>query len=227
MTVDSRQSTELLVFLKAPREGQVKTRLAAAVGEAAAAGLYRALAEQVLRATAPEGHYQRVVCFDPPDARAEIGAWLGAETLAPQAEGDLGARLAAAFSGAFARGASRVAVIGTDAPALSQGRVVQALRGLDDHDVVLGPARDGGYYLLALDRPRPELFQAVPWSTAGVLEVTLARAATLGLSVMLLAAEADVDTLDDVRAEWEALRPLLRGSGLEEVFARAVYHQRA
>jgi rSAM/selenodomain-associated transferase 1 len=221
LTVDNRQGAELLVFLKAPRPGRVKTRLAAAVGEAAAAGLYRALAEQVLRATASEGEYERWICFDPPDAGEEIRAWLGEERLLPQSSGDLGARMAHAFAGAFTRGAARVAVIGSDAPAVSRARVREALDGLGGQDVVLGPARDGGYYLIALDRPRPELFQAVPWSTAAVLAATRERAAALGLRLGLLPLEGDVDTLEDLRREWPRLEPRL-GAALVEALRPAV-----
>jgi hypothetical protein len=213
----------LLVFVKAARAGKVKTRLAAAVGDAAAAALYRAMAEQVMEATRPAGGYQRLVCFDPPDAREEVRAWLGDdEALLPQGDGDLGARMAAAFAEAFRRGAARVAIIGTDAPAVSRARVEEALRGLDDHEVVLGPARDGGYYLLALDRPRPALFEGIPWSTAAVLAATTERAEAHGLRVRLLPPEGDVDTLEDVRREWDTLLPLLRRARLEDVFARAI-----
>lgn len=205
----------LLVFIKAPRAGTVKTRLAAAIGDAAAAALYRALAEHVVRATEPAGEYERVFFFDPPDAGPELQAWLRTgEPLRPQAEGDLGARLAAAFAEAFGRGARRAVVIGTDAPALSRAVVTEALAGLANHDVVLGPARDGGYYLLALDGPRPELFRSVPWSTPAVLPTTLERTAALGLRVRQLETLGDVDTLDDLRREWERLGPILAGAGL-------------
>jgi hypothetical protein len=213
----------LLVFVKAARAGTVKTRLAAAVGDAAAAALYRAMAEQVMEATGPAGGYQRLVCFDPPDAGEEIRAWLGDdEALLPQGDGDLGARMAGAFAEAFRRGASRVAIIGTDAPAVSRARVEEALRGQDDQEVVLGPARDGGYYLLALDRPRPALFEGIPWSTAAVLAATTERAEAHGLHIRLLPPEGDVDTLEDVRREWDSLLPLLRRAGLEGTFARAI-----
>jgi uncharacterized protein len=205
----------LVVFLKAPRPGAVKTRLAVAVGAEAAVGLYRVLAEQVMRATEPQGAYRRLVFFDPPHAVDEVRAWLGDEALIPQEEGDLGRRMAGAFAEAFRRGASRAAIIGTDAPAVSRALVVEALEGLDGHDVVVGPARDGGYYLLALSRPQPALFEGIPWSTPSVLQATLARASALGLRVRQLEAAADVDTLEDVHREWDRLRPLLTGALVE------------
>ena len=190
----------------------MKTRLATAVGAEVAAGLYRALAEQVMRATAPPGAYRRLVFFDPPQAADEIRAWLGDEELIPQEGGDLGRRMAAAFAEAFRQGASRVAIVGTDAPAVSRPLVAEALDGLDGHDVVVGPAHDGGYYLLALQRPQPALFEGIPWSTPAVLEETLARASERGLRVRQLAPAADVDTLEDVHREWDRLQPLLDGA---------------
>jgi rSAM/selenodomain-associated transferase 1 len=202
----------LIVFVKAPRPGEVKTRLARALGDARAAELYRLLAEEEIRRTRPAaGEYERLFFFTPADARAALERWLGGETLLPQAGPDLGARMANAFEVAFGRGAPRVAIVGTDVPWVSRASVREALAGLEDHDVVVGPARDGGYYLLALDRPRPRLFEGIPWSTPAVFSATAERAAHLGLRLGRLEPLPDIDTLADVRREWDALRPLLEG----------------
>jgi rSAM/selenodomain-associated transferase 1 len=187
----------------------VKTRLAAAIGADAAADLYRALAEHVLEATTPAGEYERLVFFDPPEALEEMRAWLPGVRLLAQHGEDLGARMADAFARAFARGASRVAIVGTDAPALSRGTVTEALAALGGADAVLGPSEDGGYYLLALREPRPELFAGIAWSTPAVAAETRARAAALGLTMHELPARRDVDTVLDLRAEWPSLRALL------------------
>jgi rSAM/selenodomain-associated transferase 1 len=202
----------LVVFVKHPVPGAVKTRLAGAVGPAAAAELYRALAEHVLASTTPgPGEYERLVFFDPPQAREKMRAWLPGVRLMAQSEGDLGARLGDAMARAFARGASRVAVVGTDAPGLARDAVVAALDALDAADVAIGPSEDGGYYLLALRQPRAELFAGIGWSTPSVAADTRARAAAAGLLVHELAVLRDVDTIDDVRLEWPALRGLLAG----------------
>lgn len=202
----------LLVFLKRPRAGEVKTRLAAALGAEPAAELYRILAEEEVRRTAPAaGEYQRLFFHAPPEARAEMEAWFPDETWIAQRGADLGARMAAAFDEAFRRGARRAAIIGSDVPWVERADVLRALDALADHDVAIGPAHDGGYYLLALDRPRPELFQGVAWSTPHVLAATLERARALGLRVRLLEALVDIDTLDDVRAAWPRLEALVRG----------------
>jgi len=127
-----------------------------------------------------------------------------------------------AFASAFAAGARRVAIVGTDVPSCGREHVAEAFRSLDAHDVVLGPTNDGGYYLIALDRPRPALFQSIPWSTASVLPATVERAGVLGLGVRMLDPLRDIDTLDDVRAEWPGLRPLLAGTRLEQELANAI-----
>jgi len=191
----------LVVFVKHPAPGAVKTRLAAAIGPEAAARLYRALAEHVLEATTPlAGEYERLVFFDPPEALAEIRAWLPGVRLLAQSSGDLGARMSDAFARAFARGAERVALVGTDAPGVSRESVKEALDALGAADVVIGPAEDGGYYLIGLRAPRPGLFAGIAWSTPSVREETLARAAAAGLSVRELLPLRDVDTLEDLCA---------------------------
>jgi hypothetical protein len=210
----------LAVFVKEPRPGTVKSRLAAAIGPEAAAGVYRAIAEDVVRRTTPQrDEYDRVVVFDPPAAGAAIGEWLGvtAGALLPQSTGDIGARMERALDELFQRGARRVALIGTDVPALEREDVRGALESLDEHDVALGPATDGGYYLIALKRPEPELFRGIRWSSPDVLTGTLERAATRGLSVRVLRTIGDVDTIEDLAAAWERVRPLLDEEMRQEI----------
>lgn len=200
----------LMVFLKHPRPGAVKTRLVPALGAQTAAELYRVLAEEVLRATIPrDGEYETLVFFDPPGEAEAMRAWLPGLRLRPQSPGDLGARMSAAFARAFDRGARRVAIIGTDAAGVTREVVAGALFGLAEAEVVVGPAADGGYYLLALREPHPELFDGIAWSTPTVLEETLRRAAASGLEVRQRPPLRDVDTLEDLRAEWPRVGPLL------------------
>lgn len=201
----------LVLFLKEPRPGAVKTRLAAALGAEAAAALYRLLAEEAVRATTPRaGEYSRVLCFTPRAAREAVAEWFPGEVLAAQDGADLGERMAGALAEAFRRGARRAAVVGTDVPGVSKETVRAAFAALDGHDLVIGPAHDGGYYLLALDRPRPALFQGIAWSTPAVFTATMDRAAVLGLSVRVLETLTDLDTPDDLRCLWPRLQGLLR-----------------
>ncbi len=200
----------LLVFLKAARPGVVKTRLIPALGKAAAAELYRVLAEAEVRRTAPRGEdYERRFCFTPPGARAEMEAWFPGEVFVPQEGADLGDRMAGALDEAFLGGARRVAIIGSDVPAVSRETVREAFRSLEGHDLVLGPAHDGGYYLLALSHPRPALFRGIAWGTSSVLAATVKRARGRRLAVRLLEPLTDIDTLEDLRTEWPRLAPLL------------------
>jgi hypothetical protein len=214
----------LLVFLKEPRPGTAKTRLLPALDPATAAHLYRLLAEEEVRRTAPlGGEYARLFCFTPAEARDAIASWFPGEELWPQPEGDLGARMAAAFDEGFRRGAPRVAIVGTDVPWVSRDTVLEAFRVLADHDVGAGPARDGGYYLLSLRAPRPELFLGIAWSTPSVLADTRRRAEALGLRVASLPTLADLDTLADLEREWEHLEPLLaRDPPLARAIGRAL-----
>ncbi len=200
----------LLVFVKHPQPGAAKTRLIPALGPENAAALYRVLAEEEIAGTRPlEQEYRRLFFFAPEEAGEEVESWLPGERLLPQLGPDLGARMVAAFAAAFAGGASRAAIVGTDVPGVDRARVLEAFAALDSHDVVLGPAHDGGYYLMALRRHSPALFEGIPWSTPGVLAATADRAGALGLSVHHLDPLRDIDTIEDLRAEWGRIRPLL------------------
>lgn len=190
----------LIVFVKAPRVGFVKTRIAEALGAEAAAAVYRTLVERVLANLA--GLSEVELRFAPDDARLEIEPWLRRGWRAwPQGEGNLGARLQRAFAEAFVAGARRV-VVGSDCPDVCAEDIREAWQALATADVVLGPANDGGYWLIGLAQPQPRLFADMPWSTAGVFRQTLERARALGLRVAQLRQLADVDTA----ADWQAFQ---------------------
>jgi rSAM/selenodomain-associated transferase 1 len=200
----------LLVFVKHPHPGAAKTRLIPALGPENAAALYRVLAEEEIASTRPRGgEYRRLFFFAPEEASGEVETWLPGERILPQLGPDLGARMVAAFAAAFAGGAQRAAIVGTDVPWVTRERVLEAFGALETHDVVLGPAQDGGYYLVALSRHCPALFEGIPWSTPSVLAATAERAGALALSVHHLEPLRDIDTIEDLRAEWQRVRPLL------------------
>lgn len=194
----------LLLFAKLPRPGTVKTRLGAELGMAAAADAYRRLTACVLRALPPELAVR--VCYAPDGAGAEMEAWLspllsGHATFHPQGDGDLGRRMARAFAEAFATGAARVVIIGSDCIDLTPELFAEAYAALAEVDAVLGPSTDGGYYLLGLRKNEPGVFEDITWSTEQVLTQTLLRVDALGWTHRLLPALTDVDTL----AEWRAV----------------------
>lgn len=188
----------LLVFLKVPRPGAVKTRLAATMGEAAALESYRRILSTTLERIADRTSVE--LRFSPEDGAPEVAQWLRPSwSAAPQGTGDLGQRLDRAFTEAFREGFRRVAVIGSDSPDLTSADVTTAFEALDRSDVVLGPAEDGGYWLLAVRRPCPFLFRGIPWSTPGVLEETRRKAESAGLKVERLRTLSDIDTEADWR----------------------------
>jgi uncharacterized protein len=188
----------LIVFVKAPRPGLVKSRLARALGEAGACDAYQRLARAVFRRIATLREVE--LRFTPEDAFQEIKPWLRMHwTAAAQSSGDLGARLHAAFTDAFAQGSTRVVIIGSDCAELEVADIQAAWRALRSHHVVLGPARDGGYWLIGLRRPEPALFREMAWSTPDVFRETVDRIRSNNLSLFLLPERSDVDTIEDWR----------------------------
>jgi uncharacterized protein len=138
------------------------------------------------------------VHFTPVDAAEEVSAWLGAGvTYLPQCGENLGERMENAFAEAFAAGFDRVVIVGSDLPGLSADLLREALRMLEQGPVI-GPARDGGYWLLGLREPTPSLFRDVAWSTPGVLAATLERFARLGGRPAFLPELVDVDEAADL-----------------------------
>jgi len=192
-------SAALAVFLKAPRLGTVKTRLAAEIGGRQALRLYRVMVARTL-ASVRRTDLDATLWFTPQDAGPEMRFWLGdGWDLRPQASGDLGARLSAAEH-AVPLGRPWIA-IGVDCPRLTgellQGAVDVILSG----SVVLGPATDGGYYLVGGTTPLPELFTGMPWGTDRVLDETRARLERAGARWRELPELPDVDTAAAARAE--------------------------
>lgn len=193
-----------MVFARYPTPGLVKTRMAAQVGEELATGLYAALASEVWRVAlqAQAGGVAQVLLFcDAPSPHYDCRRWLtGAAGYYPQSPGDLGQRLATGFRDLFRAGYTRVAAIGTDCVALTPNMIQGAFEALDEAEVVLGPATDGGYYLLGLRRFHRSLFEGIPWGTPRVLEVTLQRTALAALPSLVLPVHTDVDSPEDAMA---------------------------
>jgi rSAM/selenodomain-associated transferase 2/rSAM/selenodomain-associated transferase 1 len=136
----------------------------------------------------------------------EMRDWLGPLCFQKQARGDLGTRLTRAMMAAHARGARKIVIIGTDCPGLTESCLLAAFAMLDGADVVLGPAHDGGYYLIGMSKPQPRLFEAIPWSTGEVFAATRRRASSAGLSVHTLPPLPDVDEPADVADAEAALK---------------------
>jgi hypothetical protein len=190
----------LIVFARAPRPGQVKSRLAVDVGDEEAARIYAEMGRGIVEGVVGGG-YRTIIAYDPPDAEHDIVAWLdeGDFELVPQRAGDLGERLSGAIQDAFVE-SDRVAVIGTDSPGVDRAVVEEAFTRLDRCDVVLGPSFDGGFYLLGLVTPVPSLLRDIPWSSGKERGEILRRARVRDLRVDQMVARIDVDTIEDLRA---------------------------
>ena len=197
----------LAIFAKAPIPGQVKTRLCPPLTPDEAATLHGSFVlDQLERTKAAIAKFrlpvERILACAPSSAHVffKIMAERQGVRLLDQEGDDLGARMHASFVSLFTDGFKRVVVIGTDVPSLPLTHYREAFDLLATHDLVLGPAQDGGYYLIGLTRPVGELFHDIPWSTDRVLAATRERAAGRGLTTALLPAWRDVDTLDDLLA---------------------------
>lgn len=192
------QSDILIIFIRYPQAGLVKTRLARRIGADKAAHLYRLFVEALLLRT-DDKNYQRIIFYTPADKKKEIIHWLGSGlTLQPQKGNNLGERLAHAFEFAFKHGARRVIAIGSDSPLLDKRTVRDAFVKLKRAPCVLGPASDGGYYLIGLSSFAGQIFKGIRWGTKNVLSQTIDRLKKSKISCRLLRASFDVDTHDDL-----------------------------
>lgn len=189
----------LLIFARYPELGRVKTRLAAGIGNEAALQVYRELLAHTQAVVAPLAAHKWLWLAEAGPAADRTDPWTGYEPM-PQPVGDLGHRMHSAFAHAFDQGATATVIIGTDCPGLATAHLREAYAALETHDVVLGPATDGGYYLLGMKQLWPELFREKQWSTASVRADTLADAARLNLRVHQLPELRDVDTAADLAA---------------------------
>lgn len=177
--------------------GPVKTRLAASIGQEPARKIYRSMVERLWDRIA-NPLLERHLWMTPAEEVDACNLWLpNADHVQTQPEGDLGARMLAAFE--FAKECPWAAVIGTDCPALNADLILEAGAALDHADVFLTPTFDGGYALMALREPQPALFSDMPWSSSSVLACTLQRAESLGLCVVLGATLRDLDNLEDLQ----------------------------
>ena len=185
----------VLIFQKNEVLGKVKTRLAAGVGEEQALNIYIQLLAKtylVLRdiSVSITTYFSEFIPEKPTYPAGNRMVQVGQ---------DLGERMKNAFAENFELGIEKVVLIGTDCPSLERKHIIQAFEALDQSDLVLGPAKDGGYYLIGMKRRADFLFEGITWSSELVLSQTLALAAEQGLQTILLPVLEDIDTLED----WE------------------------
>jgi len=190
----------VILMAKAPIPGLVKTRLCPPFTKANAAALYACLLKDTAAELSRLARTQRYLFFSPPESEGFFrrDPFSGFVRI-PQTGKDLGERMAGAFETAFARGCTRVALVGADCPTLSAPLVRAAFRELaSSAGAVFGPCDDGGFYLIALSSHAPSLFRGVGWGTDAVLSEVCLRCRAAGLPYSLLPAGFDIDTADNV-----------------------------
>jgi rSAM/selenodomain-associated transferase 1 len=193
----------LIVMTRLPCEGRNKTRLIPVLGPAGATAMHDRLARHSVGMASAYAVKNSLTTLEihldggtPEDGRK----WLGEIECITQVPGDLGRRMQDAADRAFTRGAERIIIIGTDCPSLDEAGIAHAFDRLESSDIVLGPAVDGGYYLIGLTRPCPALFISIDWGSSRVLEQTLEAARKAMLHVALLEVREDVDLPSDLPA---------------------------
>jgi hypothetical protein len=211
---------------KAPGMGPVKSRLHGALGTERATTLYRCFLLDRLDALSGLDGIDRVVAFTPPDAEALMASLVPPGfRLVAQRGADLGERLADLLAGLIATGHRGAIAIDSDSPTLPMAYVAEAAGtlGHGDADLVLGPCEDGGYYLVGVRDPAPELFDGIPWSTEHVLALTLERAEERGLRTHLLPRWFDVDTEADLRRLHAEIAATSDGPPRTRAFIRTLF----
>jgi len=194
----------LIIFLKYPQAGKVKTRLAKDVGDYEAARIYSNMALNIIESVVDPKSYNTILFYYPPEKEKEIKDWVGEKEVqySPQVGNTLGDRISNAFKEVFSSSADKTVIIGTDCLDITSENIKEALYLLDETEVVLGPAEDGGYYLLGLNKYRPQIFQDIDWSTEHVLEQTVLRIVENSLNYSLLKTLKDIDTVDDINDQF-------------------------
>jgi uncharacterized protein len=199
MTVEVREC--LIVFTRYPEPGTTKTRLIPLLGAEGAAMFQRQMTEDTLAQAKKLKDFRPVaveVHFTGGD-RQLMQDWLGSDLIyRHQNEGDLGKRMASAFEASFAAGMVSTVIIGVDCPDLNAQLISKAFEALEQHDLVLGPAEDGGYYLIGLNRLIPQLFVGVSWGTSVVRQQTVEIAKELDLAIAFLPLLNDIDRPEDL-----------------------------
>lgn len=186
----------LIIFVKNPVHGKVKSRLAAKVGADKALSIYRKLLDRT-RQVVSEIPFDKLVCYSNEIDRADI--WSNNDFKKDLQKGrDLGQRMYYAIEKASDDLYEKICLIGSDNMEITPEIIIEAYDSLDDADIVLGPSRDGGYYLIGMKQPIVEIFELGNWSTTSVLEETIAIAKSMELTYHLLAELNDIDELEDI-----------------------------
>jgi uncharacterized protein len=198
----NQDSTIVVLFVRDPIPGRVKTRLATDLGNDGACNLYRAMVTDIL-SNITSCDFPVCLFYEGDDVGNLPEEWVTASsTVVPQAGDNIGERMAAAFEYCFAHNINQVILVGSDIPSLDSRVMLSAATSLASHDITISPAYDGGYCLIAMKREtyQPRIFKNVPWNTDQVLQTTLKRCAECELDAELLDTLQDIDTIEDFKA---------------------------
>lgn len=196
------QENLIIIFARNPKLGKVKTRLAKTIGDFAALETYKILMKHTANVV-EKSNAEKIVFYSEYIDNNDVWAKIKCKKV-KQSEGDLGEKMQTAFEYAFELGHKKIVIIGSDVYSLKTEHIDSAFTQLETHDVVIGPAHDGGYYLLGLNFIIPELFEQKKWGTSSVLENTLADLNEL--NVTLLEPLNDIDTYEDLKKEPQLLK---------------------
>ena len=191
----------VILFVKLPEKGKVKSRLAREIGDGLALLLYESMVRDAIDMLNKTGIPFRIF-FDPPQKLEALRSWLGKSySFLPQSGSGLGERMERAFQQVFDEGAEEAVLVGSDIPGLTASVISDAFSAFEQKDAVIGPANDGGYYLIGFRRRSFErsVFRAMTWSTDRVCQETLNRLQQAARAVLVLPECVDVDVRDDLR----------------------------
>ncbi len=201
-----KKNNALIIFLKAPRFGWVKTRLQPEFSPAESLELYKAMVEDIIDQFKDVNFCDLKLYFTPQNKKSVIEKWLGKKfELFPQIGENLGTKMHNAFIENFKNKYKKVVLIGSDIPTLDMTTVIRAFTSLNNYDVTLGPCVDGGYYLIGLNKPDASLFQNIDWSTETVLQQTIDKVKNSALELNQLELKYDIDRYSDIKILWDHL----------------------
>ncbi|MEX0770856.1 MAG: TIGR04282 family arsenosugar biosynthesis glycosyltransferase [Balneolaceae bacterium] len=196
--MEQTENRLLIVFVKNPEMGRVKTRLAADIGDTEALHIYQKLTAHTRREASEVKADRQVWYSEFIDQKDPWSSTLFAKRLQPG--GNLGKKMERAFASGFNSGYGKIVLIGSDCPTILTRHIEEAFEKLESHDTVLGPSSDGGYYLIGLKELNTSLFQDKPWSSSGLYEQTLTELQDSSLSYCELEELNDIDTADDLES---------------------------
>jgi rSAM/selenodomain-associated transferase 1 len=198
--MSKKENNGILLFVKYPEIGKVKSRLSASISKKKVAKIYSFFVEDILERL-KETPYETIICYHPEESINKFKKWLGPDySYMPQKGNNLGERLKKGFEKGFQQGFTKLIALGSDSPDLYISIIDEAFENLDEFDTIIGPCEDGGYYLIGFSKQSffPEVFDKIPWSSENVFERSIKALSKANQKVFILPLWNDIDTIDDL-----------------------------